>query len=243
MGEDPLAVLRALIDAAGAGDQYPLTELYADDYVDHADGGSREGGDKDGTLRAFRELRDAFPDTRHSIEDLVAEGDRVVLRLRAAGTHTGHFRGIAPTGRRVEMCTTAIYRVEGGRVRERWCDGAESVADALRERPDTPVLMLGDEGWRETAAGGRYREVALDVMSFTCFELEPGADFPAHAHPNAQITYVIDGTLTFELEGERHVLGPGEAIAIPGGIAHAVRAEGGPVRAVDAWTPPATHLD
>ena len=144
------------------------------------------------------------------------------------------------------MCTTAIYRVEDARVRERWCDGAESVAAALRVPPEGAagvVLLRGDGGWQSSKAGGRYRELTLDTMSFTVFELEGGADFEAHRHPNAQITCVLDGELTFELESGRHVLGPGDAIGIPGGVVHAVRAENGPVRAVDSWAPPATHLE
>jgi predicted ester cyclase len=46
------------------------------------------------------EFHKAFPDFRSVIEDQIAEGDKVVTRWRASGTHQGEFRGIAPTGKR-----------------------------------------------------------------------------------------------------------------------------------------------
>ena len=52
--------------------------------------------------------------------DLIAEGDRVVVRWRLLGTHKGDFRGIAPTGRAIALKGIAIYRVEGGKLMERW---------------------------------------------------------------------------------------------------------------------------
>lgn len=247
MTEQSGAVVRALIDAANSGDLHRVAELYDDDYIDHADGGSRGSNDKDAALRTFEELLAAFPDSEHVIEDLLADGDRVAVRLRATGTHRGSFRGRPPSGRRVEMVSTAIYRVREGRLVERWCDSVSSVADALdaplRKTP-TPVLMRHDDGsWKETPAGGRYRELSLGVLSFTYFELEGRATFEPHQHPNAQITYVLEGELIFDVAGNRHVVGPGDAIGIPGGVIHGVRAGDGPARAVDAWAPAPTHLD
>ena len=65
-------------------------------------------------------LRSAVPDARYEVDDLIAEGDRVVVRWRLLGTHEGEFRGIAPTGRAIELKGIAIYRVDDGMLMERW---------------------------------------------------------------------------------------------------------------------------
>lgn len=74
--------------------------------------------------RAFRDyyddLRSTVPDARYEVDDLIAEGDRVVVRWRLFGTHKGDFRGIAPTGRPITLKGIAIYRVDGGKLMERW---------------------------------------------------------------------------------------------------------------------------
>jgi len=74
--------------------------------------------------RAFRNfyaaIRSAVPDARYEIDDLIAEGEKVVVRWRLVGTHKGDFRGIPPTGRAVTLKGIAIYRVQGGRLMERW---------------------------------------------------------------------------------------------------------------------------
>jgi steroid delta-isomerase-like uncharacterized protein len=74
--------------------------------------------------KAFRDyyaaIRSAVPDARYEVDDLIAEGDRVVVRWRMVGTHKGAFRGIAPTGRPIVLRGIAIYRVEGGKLMERW---------------------------------------------------------------------------------------------------------------------------
>lgn len=74
--------------------------------------------------KAFRDyysaIRSAVADARYEVDDLIAEGDRVVVRWRLLGTHKGAFRGIAPTGRPITLKGIAIYRVERGKLVERW---------------------------------------------------------------------------------------------------------------------------
>ncbi|MCY4087960.1 MAG: ester cyclase [Actinomycetia bacterium] len=75
----------------------------------------------------------AFPDFRATIDDEIAEGDRVVLRFTAHGTHEGEFRGIPPTGKRVTWTGINIYRLEGGKIVERWvCEDGLSLMEQLR---------------------------------------------------------------------------------------------------------------
>ena len=65
-------------------------------------------------------VRRAFPDLVETVDDLVAEGDRVGLRLTLRGTHLGAFRGAEATGKRVEVMGMAIVRIEGDRIAEGW---------------------------------------------------------------------------------------------------------------------------
>ena len=67
-----------------------------------------------------RMFRSAFPDFHMTIEDLIAEDDKVVGRFSQSGTHQGEFMGAAPTGRQVRFTEIAILRVAGGRVVESW---------------------------------------------------------------------------------------------------------------------------
>lgn len=61
-----------------------------------------------------------FPDFRMSIEDMVAEGDKVAARFIERGTHTGEFMGIAPTGRQATWTEIGILRIDRGKVVESW---------------------------------------------------------------------------------------------------------------------------
>jgi predicted ester cyclase len=74
--------------------------------------------------QAFRDyyaaMRSAVPDARYEVDDLIAERDKVVVRWRLLGTHTGSFNGIAPTGGPITLKGIAVYRLEGGKMVERW---------------------------------------------------------------------------------------------------------------------------
>src|SRR4051812_15231358 len=74
--------------------------------------------------KAFRDyyaaMKSAVPDARYVVDDLIAGGDKVVVRWRLLGTHKGPFNGLAPTGRSITLKGIAVYRVEHGRLMERW---------------------------------------------------------------------------------------------------------------------------
>jgi predicted ester cyclase len=71
----------------------------------------------------MRAVRRAFPDFHNRIEELVAEGDKVVVRLTYTGTHHGELFGVGPTGTRVTYAGVAIFRIEAGRIAEGWVLG------------------------------------------------------------------------------------------------------------------------
>ena len=72
-------------------------------------------------LQAFvRPLTEGFPDLRLEPEFTVAENNKVVVRWHGTGTHTGEFRGVAPTGKLINIVGVAIYRVEEDKIVECW---------------------------------------------------------------------------------------------------------------------------
>ena len=66
--------------------------------------------------------RGALPDLLMTVEDLIAEGDKVVTRWTARGTHQGELMGIPPSGNRVEVTGISVDRIEGGKFVEGWAN-------------------------------------------------------------------------------------------------------------------------
>lgn len=99
-------------------------ELFAPDYRNHAGG----HGGPDGMKRLIRELTAAFPDHHTTIEDIVAEGDRVALRVTFSGTHHGAFRGMPATGRSFSQTQMHLVALDDqGRAVDHW-----AIRDDLR---------------------------------------------------------------------------------------------------------------
>ena len=64
----------------------------------------------------------AFPDFTHRIDDILADGDKVVVRLTDVGTHLGEYQGIPPTGKQVSLTATAIMEIHDGQIVKLWED-------------------------------------------------------------------------------------------------------------------------
>ena len=95
-----------------------LDELVATDYIENDPlPGQRSG--LDGIKDRFRMIIEGL-DPTFTIEDVVGEGDKVVVRWTNAGTHSGEFFGIPPTGRSFTMTGIDIHRVERGKLAEHW---------------------------------------------------------------------------------------------------------------------------
>jgi len=105
------------IEFANTGFRGSLDAFIASDYIGHLGAMTM---DRTELERLEREFCVAFPDTHHEINDLIAQGDRVVLRTTARATHRGRFEGIEPTGRSVEFTGLVVYRIKDGRIAESW---------------------------------------------------------------------------------------------------------------------------
>ncbi len=86
--------------------------------------------------------------------------------------------------------------------------------------------------------------VVADHMSVQHFHVERESTVPEHSHEHEQVGYITQGTLTLVVDGEEHVISPGESYAIPGDTPHAAENTGEvPVDGVDVFSPPRTNPD
>jgi steroid delta-isomerase-like uncharacterized protein len=93
-------------------------ELYALDYIYHGPAGELRG--RDSIRGLWGVFLTGFPDLHATIEDMISEGDKVVLRWRVEGTHTGEFMGVAPSNMKITLGITEIFRVADGQLVEAW---------------------------------------------------------------------------------------------------------------------------
>jgi predicted ester cyclase len=103
--------------ALATSDPDGLGEVVADSYVQHS---PTVGPGLDGVRNAFKGLLAAFPDLHIDIDQVVAEADLVMARMRFHGTHKGPFLGAQPTGNQVDFETADSWRVQGGKLAEHW---------------------------------------------------------------------------------------------------------------------------
>jgi steroid delta-isomerase-like uncharacterized protein len=110
---------RLLVDDISNGDERVADEIIHPDFFDHTNPPGLQQG-LAGHKAIVRLFRAAFPDSDWSIEDLVAERDRVVARTVFRGTHLGDFFGIPASGKRVEVQGVHVIRIADGKVAEHW---------------------------------------------------------------------------------------------------------------------------
>jgi steroid delta-isomerase-like uncharacterized protein len=118
-GEQNKAILRRAYELLSRGNLESLGEVVAQNYVmRNAPMPGLEG--LEGLKALYRGFRTSFSDFQITVEDMVAEGDKVVARVTMSGTHTGAFMGIPPTGKSVAISGIDIMRYVEGKAVERW---------------------------------------------------------------------------------------------------------------------------
>jgi serine phosphatase RsbU (regulator of sigma subunit) len=176
--EENKAIFRRYIEEVPNQGNLDVADEIFDRYVAHqADGSTLERGPED-VKRFTAEFRLAFPDLRLSIDEQIAEGDKVVNRLTLRGTQKGEFRDMAPTGKEVEVKAVTIFRFSPeGKVVETW-----DYFDQLRLMRQSIVQELGVarsiqqaslpkevpelEGWKISPRYQPAREVGGDFYDF-----------------------------------------------------------------------------
>ena len=105
-------------DLFSRGDLDAANEILSADFVDHLSHEDERGLEE---LRRYVTVyRAAFPDIQDTVVDIVAEGDKGVVRWTSRGTHQGEFMGIAPTGRHVTFTGMRLFRIAENKIAESW---------------------------------------------------------------------------------------------------------------------------
>ena len=121
MSEPNKATSRRVVDEIFTGGKFEaIDECFDPGYVGYDVASPEPVRGPQGVKEQAQGYRTAFPDVQMTIEDQVAEGDRVVTRWTARGTHQGELFGIDPTGKQVTITGVTIDRFSGGKIVESW---------------------------------------------------------------------------------------------------------------------------
>jgi len=119
--EQNKALARQMLDESfNRGNIDQIDDFLAPDFVEREVLPPGMPSGREGVKQMIAMLHSAFPDFQTTIEDIVAEGDKVVMRQIWTGTHTGEFMGIPPTGNSVSFGVIDILRIAGGKCVEHW---------------------------------------------------------------------------------------------------------------------------
>ena len=119
--ENKALVRRCIEDVFNKKNITSLDEFLAPNVVHH----SLPPGvpqDREGFKQFVSMVLAAFPDFHITVEDMIAEGDKVVARATTGGTHKGEFIGIPPTGKQATWTEIFIWRIDGGKAVEMWAE-------------------------------------------------------------------------------------------------------------------------
>jgi steroid delta-isomerase-like uncharacterized protein len=96
-----------------------VDELFAADFIGHHPGSDDWVGPA-GVRQVVSDIRRAFPDFTETVLDIIEEGEKVVTRFLASGTHLEPYRGLPPTGRRITVDEMGVFRIARGKIVEKW---------------------------------------------------------------------------------------------------------------------------
>jgi steroid delta-isomerase-like uncharacterized protein len=116
--EQNLALIKQEMEAWDKNDFDTIRKLVAPEYHLYAPSRSNKPYSIEQEIEWVKSGGNAFPDMSMNIEELLAKGDKVVLRYVCRGTHTGEFEGIPATGKHVEYGGIIIFRIENGKIVE-----------------------------------------------------------------------------------------------------------------------------
>jgi serine phosphatase RsbU (regulator of sigma subunit) len=176
--EENKAIFRRYAEEVGNQLNFELVDEIFDRYISHQPDGSTLVRGPEDVKRFHREFHSAFSDFHISIEEQIAEGDKVVSRYTMRGTHQRAFRGLAPTGKEVELKAVTIFRFSPeGKVVETWDSYdqlslmRQSTEQELRlarsiQRASLPKEVPTLEGWQISPFYRPAREVGGDFYDF-----------------------------------------------------------------------------
>ncbi len=215
-----------------------VDELLAQDFEDH--------GRPPGTPRGHKSykssvnmFRSAFPDIRFTLDQIMAEDDRVAIRLTGRGTHKGNFMGIAPTGKQASFGGMTFMHIQDGKVAERW--GISDIPGLMQQlgvgpgqlpaQPPDPYDHVSYMGPKDSKSTTRVlgvtnqckatKDNTRGIYSLFVSSVPAGESVPIHTHlKEDEAYYLLDGqweVYDFDHK-ETLILGPDTYVYVPMGM-------------------------
>jgi predicted ester cyclase len=179
--EENKVIVRRFLEATARGDLDAMDKMIAPDFVDRSLMPGQEP-DREGFKRSVAELDAPFTNQRVTIEDQIAEGDKVLTRVTHRAIHDqGELLGIAPTGEEWALTAMYVHRIEGGKIAEEWTEASidpwlqrledEQVEQEMRvaqtiQQANLPKEVPTPEGWQLGLICQPAREVGGDFYDF-----------------------------------------------------------------------------
>jgi len=137
--EENKEVVREWFERSHSGNISEIDKFISDSLVMHGSGTGRDNVVKEELKQGLENFYATFPDVKGEIEDMIAEGDKVMVRATITGTNTGNHPDRPPTGKRISMPRYAVYRLEKGKIAEIWyLDGLLRMYQQLGVTPPPP---------------------------------------------------------------------------------------------------------
>jgi serine phosphatase RsbU (regulator of sigma subunit)/ketosteroid isomerase-like protein len=185
--EEKKALVRRFYEAHLKGDLDAMQEMMAPDFADRSLFPGQDGSDREAYIQGIAEDQASISSMRFTIDDQIAEGDKVVTRYTERSIHRGEYLGVAPTGKEVFSTGIDIHRIAGDKIAEEWSESnsvnivvpaleqevqnRERIEQELRvarsiQQASLPKEVPSREGWQITPFYQPAREVGGDFYDF-----------------------------------------------------------------------------
>ena len=236
------AVKRFFEEVWNKGNLSLVDELLTQDYEDHNRPPGTPRGHK-GYKSSVNMFRTGFPDIQFTLDHIIAEGDRLAIRLTGKGTHKGNFMGIPATGKQVSFGGMTFIRFQDGKVAERW--GISDIPGLMQQlgvgpgqpppggKPQTPYNHVSFMGPNDSKSSTRVlgvtnstkatREDTRGIYSFFVSTVPAGEGVPIHTHfKEDEAYYLLEGEWElYDYDNKTTLtLGPDNYVYVPMGLNH-----------------------
>lgn len=150
-----IELMRTAFSALSRKDLDACVRFLTTDFIINIAGTPHQMRGKRAWRRNTEALLSAFPDVQIDVQDMIAAHDKVAVRLRLTGTHTGEFLGKQPTGRRIDYQSNELYRIADGKIAEEWiCSDMLTLMTQIEVVPARHLVSMWLAGYRVWFAAG-----------------------------------------------------------------------------------------
>ncbi|MCV9966705.1 ester cyclase [Pararhizobium sp. BT-229] len=153
--QENIALMRNAFAALSSRDFTSAAEFLSPDFIINLAGMPYQMRGRRTWRKNTETFLNAFPDFQLETQDMFATDDKVAVRFRMTGTHTGEFLGNQPTGKRVDYQSYELYRIADGKIAEEWiCSDMLTILTQIGAFPARHLLLMWLAGYRVWFAAG-----------------------------------------------------------------------------------------